>query len=231
MAFSQTNITNPRATVDDVSLLVEWDTTEPAGTVFQVYVDHLLTYSGTQTKVYLPYPAVGDTVNIDVGAVGAGESSTNFADSLPAVPGGGRYVNLEWEGGRWQGEDTAGFRVYQGAPPSGTIDYVNSVAEVPVDAAGIRTDPGFGSGWFGSGEFGDSGNIYHYMVGPLASGTWNFAIKPFDLAGNEGTAATDSAVIVAEPAPPAANASGSRLSYTYNGTTHKVTLTWLASPG
>jgi hypothetical protein len=37
--------------------------------------------------------------------------------------------------------------------------------------------------------------------------------------------------IAAPPAPPAQYADGTRLKYTYNATTHAVTLTWNASPG
>ena len=60
---------------------------------------------------------------------------------------------------------------------------------MPAYTAGVITD-GFGYGGFGDGGFGEAAGSYSWTSGALTSGVWNFAVVPFDTAGNEGTGAT-----------------------------------------
>ena len=127
-------------------------------------------------------------------------AQTNFQSELPASPG--RLATLSWLGGTFQGTDIAGFHVYGEDTPGGGIDYTTILATVPAYIAGIITD-GFGYGGFGQGGFGQSAGAYSWTSQPLAPGTWNWGVKPFDIAGNEGPAQTTAVTIAAPPLPPA----------------------------
>ena len=91
---------------------------------------------------------------------------------------------------------------------------------------------GFGMGGFGDGGFGRAASSYEWHSGPLASGTWEFAVVPFDRAGNaQGIPQIVSVALRRGPRPPAVDANGVRLSYSYSGpATRLVTLSWPASP-
>lgn len=100
---------------------------------------------------------------------------------------------------------------------------------MPAYVAGIITE-GFGYGGFGQGGFGQSAGTYSWTSQPLSGGTWNWGVKPFDTAGNEGPAQTAAVTIAAPPLPPAPFPDMTRLSYTYSSTTKQATLAWNASP-
>ena len=117
----------------------------------------------------------------------------------------------------------------RGANARGGIDYTTILATVPAYVAGIITD-GFGYGGFGQGGFGQSAGSYSWTSQPLSGGTWNWGVKPFDTAGNEGSAQTTAVTIAAPPLPPAPFPNMTRLQYTYTISTNQVTLDWNASP-
>jgi hypothetical protein len=228
MAFSQTTITDARAARDGADIVLSWTSTAPAGTLFQVYVSSVLAWHGTARSCVLPAPPAGQSARIDVGAVAADEGLTDFSADLPAPAGGGDRVRLDWIGGLYLGADLAGYRVYSGTAPGGAVSYTTPVATITAYTQGIVSE-GYGDGGYGDGGYGDGSSNYSWTSGPLAGGTWNFAVRPFDVVGNEGTTSTFSAVIDAPPPPPAANATGKRLTYSYNSSTHVATLAWLAS--
>ena len=136
---------------------------------------------------------------------------------------------LSWLGGTYQGTDIAGFHIYGEHTPGGGIDYTTILATVPAYVAGIITD-GFGYGGFGQGGFGQSAGSYSWTSQPLSGGTWNWGIKPFDTAGNEGSAQTTAVTIAAPPLPPAPFSNATRLQYAYNSSSRQLTLSWNASP-
>lgn len=230
MPFDQSTITDPRAARDDVSLIVSWASTLPEGTIFQIYVDSKLAWSGRERRAILPYPGPDRSITVDIGAVGAGESSTNFAADLPAVPGGGSRVRLEWQGGAYLSPDIEAFDVYMGTAPGGAVDYGAAVATLSAYTAGVATTT-FGDGTFGGGAFGYPSASYAWTSPSLAPGLWWFGIAARDGAGNASTPEEISATIDGPPAPPAADAAGVRLQATYDDATGEATLTWLASPG
>jgi hypothetical protein len=229
MAFFQATITDVTAVRDGADLLITWTSTAADGTLFQVYVGRVLAWHGITRSCLVPMPLSGVATRIDVGTVASSEGIADLSGSLPTPAGGGARVKLDWLGGSYLGADIAGFHVYSGTAPGGAGNYATPIATVAAYVQGMTSD-GYGVGGYGVGGYGSAGASYSYTTEPLSGGTWNFGIKPFDMAGNEGTAQTQSAVIAAPPRPPAANASDKRLTFSYNNSTHLVTLNWLASP-
>jgi hypothetical protein len=212
MSFDQSVITDATVAVDGDALRVSWTTTAPAGTTYQVYLDGALAWSGTATAAVLPWP--GDDVRVDVGAVGAGEGSTDFsADLDPSLPAWGT-VQLSWPGGQYLAGDAplVGYRVYQSPAAGAAVDFSAEVGDV---AAAPQSLPGggFGAGGFGSGGFGVAESTFAWSSRRLGGGTWTFAVVTYDSAGNSGPATTTTVTIAAPPKPPGADGSGRRLAY------------------
>lgn len=230
--MSFTAVTDVRLTRDETDLFVAWTSTEADGTVFQVYYNRELVWSGTERKTRVPYDGTA-RCRIDVGFVGSAEGHTDYSASLPSGTGTGDRVTLTWLGGTYLdptgNDDVQGFRVYMSTVAGGAVSYASPVADI---AAYGSTEPldGYGLGGYGEGGYGRSASNYSWTSNPLGPGVWNFAIKSYDSAGNEGTASTTSKTVAAPPRPPAVYSDGTRLRYTYNATTHVPTLTWQASP-
>ena len=206
-------------------LLLSWTSNAPAGLVFQVYLDHQLVWSGSSARAAIPLPtAVG---RIDIGTVSNANRMVSFGLSLPAAPQ--RAAELSWLGGTYEAADIAGFHVYGADAAGGSIDYATPLGTVPAYTAGIITD-GFGYGGFGLGGFGEAAGSYSWTSDPLAGGSWSFGVRPFDLAGNEGTAATATVSIAAPPLRTAPFFTNVRLDCSYNVVNNQVTLNWNASP-
>jgi len=224
--FDQSNIDSVTAAPDGLDLLVAWESSEPAGTLFQVYLDHRLTWSGFERSVHVPLPQ-GRNVQIAVGAVGDDEGEADFSGSLdPLSP---TVKTLRWEGGTFLASDIAGFNVYRADSAGGAVNYGRIFRTIPAYPGGIVTD-GYGMGGYGRGGYGRSANDYQCETPDLSNGSWAFGVKPVDQVGNEGAAATTTVVIDAPPRPPAADSRGRRLRYSYDPDTQIATLTWSASP-
>jgi hypothetical protein len=190
MAFSQ-------ATIQEVfpplrrgaEVFLSWSSSAPSGSWFQVYVNGQLAWWGVRTWTWVPVPS--GPVRIDLGAVAAGEETTDWsraigygsggygldpfaaADLLPAAPS--RRAQLSWSGGYFLGATLAGFHVYGESTPGGGINYGQALATIAAYPAGIDTS-GFGLAGYGSGGFGLAAGTYTWASGPLSSGTWNFAL-------------------------------------------------------
>jgi len=229
VGFSQAAITSVNPPVPSGGQVwISWTSSSPAGTWFQVYVDEQLTWWGQQLAIWLPIPIEG-VLRVDIGTVLPGEEQTDFSADLPAGPN--REVTLTWRGGTYEGADLGGFHVYGENWPGAGIGYSTPLATIAAYPAGIVTD-GFGFGGFGYGGFGESAGSYTWTSRSLTAGTWNWAVKPFDLAGNEGAAVTTAVAINVPPLEPAAYPDRTRLHYTYDAApTFEVTLNWQASPG
>jgi hypothetical protein len=224
MAFDQAGI-EARGFVEGVSLIVAWTAPHPEGTVFQIYCDGVLMWTGTARRAVLPLLAAA---NVEVGAVGAGESTTDFSADLPAQPTD--RVRLTWTGGLMLGATIAGYRIYSGADAGDPVDYgADPLATVPAYAASLPS-AGYGVGGYGSGGYGAPAASYSWTSGRLTSGTWAFGVVGFDDANNEGTPEEVTVAVVAPPRPPAADADGVRLHATFDPGTGEATLTWAASP-
>ncbi len=225
MGFSQSTITevNPPLTWGS-QISLSWASNSPVDTWYQVYLDRNLAWFGKRTSVRLPVPTSGPT-RVDIGTVAAGEEQISFAPSLPSAPA--RRVQLTWLGGTFLGTDVAGFRVYGSDSRSGTVNYSVALADIVAYPAGILTD-GYGLGRYGNGGYGQVAGTYTWLSDPLMSGSWNFAVAPYDAAGNLGTPATTSQWIAVPPLAPALRSNGTRCHYSYTG--NVATLNWNASP-
>jgi hypothetical protein len=227
MSFSQSSISSVNPPVQHGSqLLLSWTSSAPSGSVYQVYLNRELVWSGLGRSCSIPLPTA--ISRIDIGTVGSAEAQVFFADELPATPA--RRATLSWLGGTYQDADIAGFHIYGEHAPGNGIDYTIILATVPAYIAGIITD-GFGYGGFGQGGFAESAGSYSWTSQPLSGGTWNWGVKPFDTAGNEGPAATTIVAIAAPPLEPAPFPDRTRLHYTYDFALKEITLNWNASPG
>lgn len=227
MSFDQSSISDVAPSRSGTELLVTWVSSAPAGTTFQVYLDNVLAWSGTDRAVHLPWPT-GRNLRISVGAVDAGEEDTDFSSSLAALDP--TFANLTWEGGTFLAADIAGFRIYKSATAGGAVDYTTVVKVIPAYPGGVITD-GYGMGGYGHGGYGHAASTYTWQTPSLSNGSWTFAVAAFDAAGNEpASPATVAVVIAAPPRPPAADSQGRRLSYEYDETSQIATLSWLASP-
>lgn len=227
MPFSQATITALSVARDGAEMYVSWQATDPPGTTFQLYLGRRLAWLGTARAAHLPWPAEAATV--DVGTVLPDEATTDFSGSLPAAPA--NRASLEWQGGTYLSDSLVGFRIYRSAAAGGAVDMAAAIDTVIAYPGGLILD-GAGFGRAGHGGAGRSESSFSWTSGPLGNGTWTFAVQPFDAAGNAaGSPLTATATIAAPPKPPAADATGKRLSHAYDSTAHTVTLSWLASPG
>jgi hypothetical protein len=237
MAFSQSGITGVTVLADGPELSIEWESSAPRGTVFQVYIDHRLAWYGCSRRCYTPIPPglPGRNVWVDVAAVDPSEGPLDFSSGLASLGRGSGRPRLLWSGGTYLDpsghDDIQGFRVYRSATANGPVDLSAPLDTVPA-YPGRWVSDGFGLGGFGAGGFGRAATVYEWTSGSLPSGVWRFAIVPYSREGdNRGAGQTVSVTVNAAPRPPAPSASGSRLSCSYSGpATRQVTLNWLASP-
>ena len=226
-AFTQQYITSVNPPVQyGTEIFLSWVSNAPPGLIFQVYENDVLVWHGSSPYCTLPLPTY--TVRFDIGTVGFTQQTVDFSALLPPAPQIQAY--LTWNGGTFEGSDIAGFRVYGENSPGAGIDFTSIAAIVPAYTAGVITD-GFGYGGFGDGGFGEAAGSYSWTSGALTSGVWNFAVVPFDTAGNEGTGATVAVLIQGPPQEPAPFSDRSRLQYTWNASNYEITLNWNASPG
>lgn len=207
-------------------LRVSWTADPPAGAIYQVYVDGSLQYHGTSPWCSIPMPT--SLASIAIGTVGPQDGTTDFSATIPAAPS--TQALLTWTGGTYEAADISGFYVFGGGGPGLPVDFTNAIATIPAYTAGMISD-GFGLGGFGLGGFGAASASYSWQSGSLSAGTWNFAVVPYDQAGNLGTITTTSVAISCPPLPPAPYADMTRLKYTFNPVTEEITLSWNPSPG
>lgn len=208
-------------------LIITWESTSGPGTVFQVYIDRRLAWTGTGTRAVLPRP--GRSVTVEVIPVDPGHEKTDYSGTLPAIPG--RSVVLEWSGGRYLGAGLVAFRIYRGPSPGGPVSYSGKpLARVAWAPPGNDPD-GFGVGGFGSGGFGHAAIRYTWTSPPMAGGLWTFGVVPEDASGALGTPVEATIDHAPAPEPPGQGPDGSRLRVAVDPATRIPTLTWIASPG
>lgn len=213
MSFDQTDILEVVATPTGKDLKVSWVSSAAPGTFYQCYVNRVLSWFGSATSCVVPMPPSGITASIDVGTVLASEAPFTQVLGLPVPGSGGQRVTLTWVGGSFLGS-VDHFNVYSGLTPGGAVSYAKAIGRVVAYEQGIVTD-GAGIGPAGYGIAGVSAASYFWTSLPLAPGTWNFGVKPADANNVEGSASTFSATVAGPPKPPARNAAGKRLTYTY----------------
>lgn len=248
MPFTQQYILSVNPPVPTLGgLKLSWTSDQPTGQVFQVYgpsVDGasdlpVLLWHGLSNSATVPLPPPGETVQYSIGTVDTADAGTSFAASLAPQPRARAY--LTWDGGAFEGVNTAGFHIYGEHTPGGGVDYATVLDDIPLTVGGITTD-GWGLGGFGQCGFGMVGGNYSFTSTTLTSGSWTFAVVPYDLALNEGTGRTAVVVILVPPQEVPVDTSGNRVEYTllaYGQTPFgvggygepEVVLSWLPSPG
>jgi hypothetical protein len=226
MSFDDSQVFDVRHRASGMTLVVTWTSPLPAGTLFQLYMNRQLAWSGLGLRASVPLPFAETAIH--VGAVGPGESRRDFSASLPAPPGGGRRVRLTWYAGTYLDDDIYDFLVYKNSTPGGAVDFATPVDTVAFSVMG-RSGDGYGRQRYGRVPYGRGETKYTWTSARLSAGVHNFAVKGMDKAGNEGIVATASATILAPPEPPGLVA-GSRVIASYNPSTSEITLTWNASP-
>jgi hypothetical protein len=237
MAFSQSVISGVAVQADGPEIFITWQSSAPDGTIFQVYVDHRLSWFGSARRCHAPIPPglPGRNIWVDVGTVAPAEAGTDFSAGLASLVRGSGSPQLSWLGGTYLDtsgrDDLQGFRIYRSDSAGGPIDLSAPVDEVPAYPGGWICD-GFGLGGFGLGGFGRAATEYAWTSESLPAGVWQFGVVPYDREGNNrGTGQTVGVTVNAPPRPPAPSADGSRLTYSYSGpATRQVTLNWLPSP-
>ena len=237
MAFSQGGIADVRVVADGPDLFVVWAANVPTGTIFQVYVDRRLAWYGASLRCHVPLPAGGPGRNVwvEIGTVDPDEPTADYSSSLMAPGGRSERALLSWSGGTYLDptgrDDIQGFQIFQGDTPGATVNLSTAVDSVAAYPGGWIND-GFGKGGFGGAGFGRAATLYNWQSGPLTSGIWQFAVLPFDKAGNvRGPGLSTSVTINAAPMPPAQNPGLARLVSTYPGPSKpQLTLNWQASP-
>jgi hypothetical protein len=226
-------------------LVLSWISSVAPGTYFQVYVAGTLVWYGTDRHTTIAVPS--GPLQIDIGAVGPGEQATDLSsggydlknynvDGYDTVP----FTPIETRAFlSWQSIGAAGFHVYEGATgyDMGVYSlggYEGSAGTLVGDITSIEhglSTGGYDMGGYNQGGYDILSGTYSWTSKPLTRGIWNFSVRSYDAAGNEGTPVTTSVAIAAPPKPPAVDSQGKRLEYTYNQTTKQVTLAWLPSPG
>ena len=237
MAFSQSAVLDVELQPDGTDLLISWNSSAGPGTIYQVYFDHRLSWYGRAKRCQVPMPssALNRNLWVDVGTVFPSESSLDFSSQLSSLQLGVGKATLSWNGGTYldpSGADQVqGFRIYQSRFAGHAVDFSAPVADLPAYPGGWVSD-GYGLSAFGSGGYGRSGSSYQWTATGLSTGLWQFCVMPYDPVGNNrGSGQTSSIAIQTAPLPPAADASGRRLTYSYAGpSTRLLTLNWLASP-
>ena len=200
--------------------------TRPPGLVYQVYENDVLVWHGSSPYCTLPLPSY--TVRFDIGTVGFTQQNVELRLALAARSP--VQADLTWNRGDVRGADIAGFHVYGENSPGAGIDFTSIVAIVPAYTAGVITD-GFGYGGFGDGGFGEAAGSYSWTSGALTSGVWQFAVVPFDTAGNEGTGSTVADFdLGTSPGAGAVHGSESRPNIPGTTLNYVITLNWNPFP-
>lgn len=223
MSFDDSSISDLRIKRLIGGIVLAWNSSEPDGTFFQVYIDGLMIASTMKRSIMLPHGTPGRSRFIQVGKVDPSEAN-QITGSLPSAPTSGDRPRITWSGGTYLSESIESFCIYRSSTPGGSVSYSNPIGIVPAYPNGIIED-GAGVGRAGQGGAGRSESIYSIRVAPLPTGTWRFGIKPRDSAGNLGTAIEMNVSSLAFPTPPKM-INGSRLNYTYNSGTRVATITW-----
>lgn len=246
MAFDTSVITEVFHAQEGSRVTLEWTSTAAAGSWYQIYIQGILAWWGTERHATIAAPR--GLIDVQIGAVGTGQQTTDFSNAgFDAL--GFDVVGLDVSGLltapistrarlAWTGFGAAEYRIFEGASGfdhggfdlGGLDGSAGTLVGTVAGLEGISTD-GLDAGPFDSGGLDTLGGNFIWISDPLMRGDWNFSVVPYDEAGNAGTPSLTTVTITAPPRPPTPNTRGKRLTYTYNATTHVVTLNWLDSPG
>jgi len=163
---------------------------------FKLYVNGTLYATGRQTRTVVNLGAGAGQVVASVVVVGPANGDEGYDPLIAITAPPGNRAQLVWPGAAASG--VAVYRVYWDSG-TGTVDY--DTVKATVRHTGAAT--------------------YTWLSEPLAAGTYKYAVKSVDAAGNESSA-TSVATVTLAPWPDQPTG----LAYAYAPATDKVTLTW-----
>jgi hypothetical protein len=147
-------------------VLIQWSSSAPAGTTYQVYV-------ARQARV-ARHGEAGDRPPARREGPDRHRhrrrrrGDDRLQSSLAAATND--RAELTWLGGTYLdatgNDDVAGFRVYSSAVAGGAVDYTNRLASIPAYDGGIIAD-GYGAGGYGQGGYGKAASSYAWTSDPL----------------------------------------------------------------
>lgn len=239
--FDVSVISDIRYSLLGASMTLTWASSDPGP--FQIYVNGLKQWDGTDQKASIPIPP--RNARVDIGAVSPGEQKADFSTDLPPVPKS--RALLEWTGGTFQGSDIHGFRIFGEIEAGGGINYTGGygiggygasgygtaapvLADLEAYAEGLVTD-GYGIAPYGVGGYGLAPASYSWESPHYKTGTWSFAVVPYDTAGNLGEAAIVSVDLISAPEVVPEFSDRLRLHTSYAFADKALTITWQASTG
>jgi hypothetical protein len=212
----QTHIQRVEAARLGPDLRLSWESTEPAGTWFHVYVDARVAWRGTERRCIIPAPGGSRRQSVEVVAVGPADAGTSVASSLTLL---GSRARLSW--GEVEGADH--YEVFMGATAGATP----SLASAPVATVRATTAvAGWGVGGWGWGGWGVGVVERTWTSGPLPAGVWKFKVRAVSPRGDAGAATDFEVTISVPPQAPPPFADGARLKINYNPATRGGTLLW-----
>lgn len=227
MPFDSSAISDVSYKVVGASLRISWVSTAGALAIHQIYVNGRLQWHERGLQAAIPIPSTNS--RIEIGAVGTGEGLTDFSAGFPPAPKS-RAV-LTWQGGTFEGADIQGFRIYGEATPGGGLDYDAPLADIQAYVEGAVSD-GYGVGGYGLGGYGSSPASFSWESQPYhPSGSYTFAVVPFDSTGNEGDPLTTVVALTSPPLEVPLYSDGLRLHRVYNQPAKTVAISWQASLG
>ena len=187
MAFAQATILSVSPPqVCGSQVYVSWTSSSPAGTWFQVYVNQRPAWTGHGARRGSPSPPdqCGST---SAPLVPASRIRTSPPRSARVRRGGcsSPGSRAPTRVSTWRAFGCTG-----PTAPGGPVDNSTALADITAYPLGIDT-AGFGLGGFGSGGFGQLAGNYSWTSGPLAAGTWTFAVVSLRRRGERGLGAAD----------------------------------------
>ena len=169
---------------------------------FQVYLDGELVEVAVKPVAVL---SVGDVLqhHIEVIGISAHLAQMSQANVLSHI--GGRRVQLSWPAS--ESDDVSAYRVYDNGG-SGAVDYETVVEEVAGAPGGVKLE------------------TLSWLSSLLADGTWRFAVRAVDEAGNvaEGPVCESGEVSIAGLPLPVSD-----VGFEYESSSAAVELTWVGS--
>lgn len=224
MAYTptQANISDIRVSQTVGDFRVSWESSDPPGTWFQVYLNGRLAWSGSEQVADVASPIVGRRIALDVLAVDRQDAAKDLSSYLATRLD---CAYLQWA----DVGDADRYDIYCGTAPGDTTpDYTTPVGSVPARPFGMVLG-GWGVGTWGGGFWGTGSTLYRWSSAPLAGGDWTFGVKAVDAAGISGPAVEETVTITAPPSAPPVSAAGLFLTGVYDALTATLVLTWQPS--
>ena len=211
---------------ESLFVLVQWHS-EYEDRLYEVYADGKLagtTHGPDERQIVVPVClSECEPVRIEIYAVYAGETQTDYSGQLGELPKNNRAemnlareISLPYEGIAEVYSNNGNGQIDYGEPVTkekillwpGWQDKTGfglgsfSIGDFGFDGSGVA---GFRKGEFGEGQFGFGAETIAWLSGELATGIYRFGVKVTDQFGNSGEPIESEEKIVIQQAIPAEN--------------------------